>query len=114
MLIEVYFTEDGERETRILGDRGRLVSLQVTQQDIDDAIGMQPFVLTTEELPSYKIKYKGKERIDELARRFAPEELAAKVADCYEILRYIEAGVNEKLVFEQLLFNLASSDRMSV
>jgi hypothetical protein len=66
MLIEVYFTEEGERETRVLGDRGRLASLQVTQQDIDDAVGMQPFVLTTEELPKYKIKYKGKETIDEL------------------------------------------------
>lgn len=55
-----------------------------------------------------------KRRIEELARRFAAEELASKVADCYEILRWIEAGVNEKLVFEQLLFNLASSDRMSV
>ena len=55
-----------------------------------------------------------KERIEELAGRFAPEELASKVSDCYEILRWIEAGVNEKLVFEQLLFNLACSDRMSV
>jgi hypothetical protein len=66
MLVEVYFTEKGERKTRILDDRGALVSLQVTQQDIDDAIGMQPFVLTTDELPKYKIKYKGKELVDEL------------------------------------------------
>jgi len=66
MLIEVYFTKDGERKTRVLQDRGRLVSLQVTQQDIDDAIGMQPFVLTTDQLPAYQIRYKGKERVDEL------------------------------------------------
>jgi hypothetical protein len=66
MLIEVFFTEKGQRETRVLKDQGALVSLQVTKQDIDDAIGMQPFVLTTDELPAYKIKYRGKERVDEL------------------------------------------------
>ena len=60
------------------------------------------------------INFDQKQRINELANRFGPDELASKIADCYEILRYIEAGVNEKLVFEQLLFNLASSDRMSV
>jgi len=60
------------------------------------------------------INFDQKQRISELANRFDTDELAAKVADCCEILRYIEAGVNEKLVFEQLLFNLASSDRMRV
>jgi DNA polymerase-3 subunit delta' len=60
------------------------------------------------------INFDQKQRINELANRFDTDELAAKVADCCEILRYIEAGVNEKLVFEQLLFNLASSDRMRV
>ncbi|MHC4740301.1 MAG: DNA polymerase III subunit [Planctomycetota bacterium] len=55
-----------------------------------------------------------KQNIDKLARKFGPNELAQRIVDCFEILRYIEAGVNEKLVFEQLLFNLASSDRMAV
>jgi len=58
------------------------------------------------------INFDQKKRIEELAGRFAAEELAREVCDCYEILRWIEAGVNEKLVFEQLLFNLAGSDRM--
>jgi len=60
------------------------------------------------------VNFDQKKRIEELAGRFAVQELAAKISDCYEILRWIEAGVNEKLVFEQLLFNLAESDRMSV
>ncbi len=58
------------------------------------------------------INFDQKKRIEELAGRFAAEELARGVSDCYEILRWIESGVNEKLVFEQLLFNLADSDRM--
>ena len=58
------------------------------------------------------INFDQKKRIEELAGRSAAEELAGRVCDCYEILRWIESGVNEKLVFEQLLFNLAGSDRM--
>jgi len=60
------------------------------------------------------VNFDQKKRIEELAGRFAAQELAEKIADCYEILRWIEAGVNEKLVFEQLLFNLAESDTISV
>ncbi|MBN2139266.1 MAG: DNA polymerase III subunit delta' [Sedimentisphaerales bacterium] len=51
--------------------------------------------------------------IQELAGRFSAEQLAEMVSDCYEILRWIESNVNERLIFEQLLFNLAGSDRIS-
>jgi outer membrane lipoprotein-sorting protein len=66
MEIEVYFTNDGERKTRVVHDRGKLRSVQVTKEDLDDAINIQPFVLTTDEIPNYKIKYKGDEQVDEL------------------------------------------------
>ncbi len=66
MIVEVYYTEDGKRETRVISDRGSLTSVGVSKEDISDAISMQPFVLTTEELSKYKIKYKGTERVDEL------------------------------------------------
>ncbi|RPI29130.1 MAG: hypothetical protein EHM61_02735 [Acidobacteria bacterium] len=66
MEIEVYFTTEGKRQTRVLYDRGELRSLQVTKEDIGDAVGLQPFVLTTEQLPEYDIKYEGEERVDEL------------------------------------------------
>lgn len=66
MWIEVYFTNDGERKTRVLEDRGSLRSVGVTQEDIDDAVHRQPFVLTSDELPNYKITYKGEEQVDEL------------------------------------------------
>ena len=64
--VEVYFTREGERKTRIVEDRGRLESVQVSQEDMDDATQRQPFVLTSDELDKYKIKYKGKETVDEL------------------------------------------------
>ncbi len=66
MVVEIYFTKDGDREEEILRDRGRLKSVRVSQEDIDDALNVQPFALTSEDLPKYKIKYKGEERVDEL------------------------------------------------
>ncbi|MHC4131043.1 MAG: DNA polymerase III subunit [Planctomycetota bacterium] len=47
-----------------------------------------------------------------LAGRFGPEQSAEKIQDCYHILRWIEAAVNDKLIFEHLLLNLAVSDKM--
>jgi hypothetical protein len=66
MEIEVYFTTDGKRETRVLSERGKLRAVRVTREDIQDAVGLQPFVLTSEELPEYDVKYKGEEKVDEL------------------------------------------------
>jgi DNA polymerase-3 subunit delta' len=53
-------------------------------------------------------------QIQKLAGRFNAEQAAEKIADCYETLRWVESGVNEKLIFEQLLLNLAASVRMKV
>lgn len=66
MTIEIFFTSDGEREHRIVYDRGRLESVILTEEDLDDALNLQPFALTTEELPEYEIKYRGEEQVDEL------------------------------------------------
>ncbi len=66
MEIEAYFTRDGRRETRVLSNRGRLVSVGLTKEDLSDATALQPFVLTAEELPDYEVSYVGKETVDEL------------------------------------------------
>jgi hypothetical protein len=66
MIVEVFFTSEGRRETKVVSDVGQLRSIRVSKEDISDATSMQPFVLTTEELPEYKVKYKGKETVDEL------------------------------------------------
>ncbi len=50
------------------------------------------------------------EQIKKLANRFGPEQAAEKIEDCYETMRWIEASVNEKLIFERLLLNLTGSD----
>jgi len=64
--VEVYFTRDGRRQTRTIRDQGRLRSVGVTEEDLDDAIHRQPFVLTTGELDDYEIRYRGEEQVDEL------------------------------------------------
>ncbi|HKQ09308.1 MAG TPA: hypothetical protein VJ464_29565 [Blastocatellia bacterium] len=43
-----------------------LVELQITAEDMHDLAGVQPFALTTEDLPKYQIDYVGKEKVDEL------------------------------------------------
>ena len=60
------------------------------------------------------INFDQKKLIAKLRGRLGIEELAEQISDCYEVLRWIESGVNEKLIFEQLLFALAGSDRMRV
>src|SRR5438128_9951572 len=43
-----------------------LVSLQITNEDMQDLAGVQPFALSTEDLSKYQIDYIGKEKLDEL------------------------------------------------
>ena len=43
-----------------------LVALQITNEDMQDLAGVQPFALATEDIPKYQIDYVGKEKIDEL------------------------------------------------
>jgi hypothetical protein len=43
-----------------------LVGVSMSQEDLDDLGGIQPFALTTEDLPKYIVEYRGKEKIDEL------------------------------------------------
>lgn len=66
MVVEIYFTTDGKRQMRTLKDRGRLVSVGVSSEDISDATSLQPFVLTMEDLPLYDVRYAGTETVDEL------------------------------------------------
>ncbi|MBW7988522.1 MAG: DNA polymerase III subunit [Planctomycetes bacterium] len=60
------------------------------------------------------INFDQKEKIQKLAGRFDAELAAEKISDCYKMLHWIESSVNEKLIFEHLLLNLAESDRIGV
>ncbi len=46
-------------------------------------------------------------QIEELARRFDPEQAIQGVHEGYEMLRWIEASVSERLIFERFLLYLA-------
>ncbi len=53
-------------------------------------------------------------QIEKIAAKFEPELAAEKIADCYEMLHWIESNVNERLIFEHLLLSLADSDTIQV
>lgn len=55
-----------------------------------------------------------KTQIKELAERFDLRQLSQKIADCYKLMRQIDSSVNERLIFEQLLLNLAVFDKIRV
>jgi DNA polymerase-3 subunit delta' len=64
--------------------------------------------------PNEPVNFDQKEQIEKLAARFDAEQAAEKISDCYRMLGWIESSVNEKLIFEQLLLNLADSDTIQV
>jgi DNA polymerase-3 subunit delta' len=60
------------------------------------------------------VNFDQKEQIEKLAAHFDAEQAAEKISNCYRMLEWIESSVNEKLIFEQLLLNLADSDTIRV
>ena len=54
------------------------------------------------------------QQIKRLAERFGPEACAGIIELCYETVRFIDASVNEKLVFEHLLLNCADYDIIKI
>jgi hypothetical protein len=63
---EVVFKDDGTREVRPLRSSGQLRSVMFTAEDKEVIDNINPFALTTKELPLYNLKYQGKEKVDEL------------------------------------------------
>ncbi|OHB62634.1 MAG: hypothetical protein A2Y76_08645 [Planctomycetes bacterium RBG_13_60_9] len=53
------------------------------------------------------------DQIAKLAQRLDPEQAIDGVSEGYEMLRWLEANVNERLIFERLLLRLARSAIMS-
>lgn len=67
MKSDILFTPDGKRYEKVtFAPASTLQRITMSQQDMDDLEHVQPFVLTTEELPKYDIKYVGREAIDQL------------------------------------------------
>lgn len=63
---EVIFNDDGTREVRTVRRSGRLRSVIFTEEDKEVIDNINPFALTTKELPLYNLKYQGMEKVDEL------------------------------------------------
>jgi hypothetical protein len=66
IISEVIFKDDGTREVRPIRRSGRLRSVLFTEEDKEIIDNINPFALTMKELPLYKLKYEGKEKVDEL------------------------------------------------
>jgi len=88
--------------------RAQKTLVQIVISALHDAMKLN--VTPTKDL----INFDQEGRIQKLVGRFDPEQAAEKIADCYQTLRWIESGVNEKLIFDQLLLNLAVSDKIKV
>ncbi len=67
MTSEIVFTPEGKRYEKVTNaPPPSLERISLSQQDLDDLEHVQPFVLTTKELPKYDIKYVDHEPLDEL------------------------------------------------
>src|SRR6266571_6177176 len=64
---DILFSPDGKRFDKVtFAPVTTITRLIMTQQDFDDIEKVWPFVMTTEELPKYDVKYVGREHVDEL------------------------------------------------
>jgi len=70
---DITFGPNKKREENVIyAPMVTLRNLTLTPQDLQDLRNVQPFVLTTDELPKYDIQYTGKEKLDEIdCYRFA-------------------------------------------
>ena len=67
MTSEVVFTPQGKRYEKVtFAPPPTLERIQLSQQDLDDLEHVQPFVLTSAELPKYDVKYVAHQSLDEL------------------------------------------------
>jgi len=65
---DVTFLPSGERYEKITyAPPPTLERVTLSEQDLDDLKNIQPFVLTSEDLPKYDISYVGREKVDELS-----------------------------------------------
>lgn len=68
MVSDIVFTPDGKRTERVV--RAPVPSLEhilLTPQDEQDLREVQPFVLTTDQIPQYYIRYLGRDKLDEIS-----------------------------------------------
>jgi hypothetical protein len=67
MVSDIVFTPQGKRTERVVYAPVSTLHLIMTAQDDQDLRDVQPFVLTTNEIPNYYIRYMGREQLDEIS-----------------------------------------------
>ncbi|MEO8027684.1 MAG: hypothetical protein ABI823_14475, partial [Bryobacteraceae bacterium] len=64
---DIVFSSDGKRTDKVVkAPVPSLKNILMTPEDLQDMRSVQPFVLTTNELPKYFIRYLGRETLDEI------------------------------------------------
>jgi len=64
---DIIFTEDGKRTEHVVrAPLDTLKNIQLTPEDEQDLRNVQPFVLTTSEIPKYYVRSLGKQMVDEI------------------------------------------------
>src|ERR1044071_6631454 len=63
---DIIFTPEGKRMEKVVYAPVQTLSLLITPEDEQDLRNVQPFVLTTPDIPDYDIKYLGREKVDEI------------------------------------------------
>jgi hypothetical protein len=64
---DIIFTPEGKRsELVVFAPVISLKNIMLSPEDVQDLREVQPFVLTTDEVPNYSIAYLGKEKVDEI------------------------------------------------
>ena len=64
---DIVFSSAGKRTEHVVrAPLPSLKNIQLTPEDLQDLKNVQPFVLTTEHIPEYFIRYLGKEKLDEI------------------------------------------------
>lgn len=68
MTSDIVFTPEGKRFEKVTyAPQNTLQRIMLSEQDLDDVRNVQPFVLTTTELPKYNVTYVGRQQVDELS-----------------------------------------------
>ena len=64
---DIIFSRDGKRTEKVVrAPVSTLTRLMLTPEDLEDLRNVQPFVLTTNEIPQYEIRYLGPQKADEI------------------------------------------------
>jgi hypothetical protein len=64
---DIVFTPEGKRTEHVVrAPVSTLQNILLTPEDEQDLRDVQPFVLTTKEIPNYTIRYLGREKLDEI------------------------------------------------